>query len=59
MVALAKRCRASGKAYTAQDRVGAYRLTSVSATGDLTIGCHFIPWDSIVAAMARYMGEVL
>jgi hypothetical protein len=59
MVRLAKACRATGKAYSTQDKVGQYRLTSISAAGDLTIGCHFIPWDSIVAAMARYMGESL
>jgi len=59
MVRLAKACRASGKEYAAPDKVGSFRLNKVSAAGDLTIGCHFIPWDSIVAAMARYMGEVL
>jgi len=59
LVRLAKACRTSGKEYVAQDRVGSFRLNRISANGDITVGCHYIPWDSIVAAMSRYMGEVL
>lgn len=53
--ALAKQCRDKGKALDlAGKQIGAYRGNSISATGDLTVGCHFIKWEAISDALARY-----
>jgi hypothetical protein len=58
LVALAKACRESGKALDLKGRaIGPYRGNSISATGDLTIGCHRIEWAAIADCVARYEGD--
>jgi hypothetical protein len=58
LVALAKACRESGKALDLAGRaIGPYRGNSISATGDLTIGCHRIEWAAIADCVARYEGD--
>lgn len=58
LVALAKQCRESGKGLDlAGHAIGPYRGNSISATGDLTIGCHNITWEAIADAVARHEGE--
>lgn len=55
LAALAAACRDKGKALDLAGRaVGQYRGNSISATGDLTVGCHFIKWDAIADCLARY-----
>jgi hypothetical protein len=55
LVALAKQCRESGKALDLAGRaIGPYKGNSISATGDLTIGCHRITWEAIADCVARY-----
>lgn len=57
LVALAKACRESGKALDLRGQaVGGYRATGIGADGALTVGCHFIPWESIADAVARFEG---
>ena len=59
MVRKAQACRAAGKGYVGQDVVESYTLRHITAQGDLQVGCHFIPWQSISEAMARFQGEVM
>jgi len=57
LVELAKACRKSGKAMDLRGQtIGAYRTTGIDADGALTVGCHFIPWQSIADAVARFDG---
>jgi hypothetical protein len=46
---LIEACRAAHAPYYPKEfTVGSYRLNEVTATGDLQVGCHFIPYESIV-----------
>lgn len=52
---LAEQCRAKGTALDLGGRqIGPYRANRISAAGDLTVGCHFIPYASIADCVARY-----
>lgn len=51
LYALASKCRDAGKVWESPPEkafaVGHYTLTSISATGDVVIGCHSLTWDEM------------
>jgi len=54
-------CRKNGNEYEPKDfEVGAFRLRRVTISGDLEIGCHFIPYESIkpIAEQLNFPMEV-
>lgn len=59
VVELAKRCRANGESM-ARDTIatGSYKGIRISATGDVRIGCHDLPWASIAECVARFRPEL-
>jgi hypothetical protein len=58
LVTLARQCRESGKGLDLAGRaIGPYKGNSISAEGDLTIGCHRITWEAIADCVARYEGD--
>jgi hypothetical protein len=56
---LAARCRARGAEYVNRDAIGHYHLDKITAQGDMKIGCHFIPWQSIADCVSRFVPDLL
>jgi hypothetical protein len=55
VVEIARKCREAGKGIDLAGRqIGNYRGTQIDAEGNLTVGCHFITWEAIADAVARY-----
>lgn len=60
VVEIAKRCRESGQGMERQTfATGTYKGIRVDDSGNVTIGCHNLPWDSIVECVARFAPEYL
>lgn len=55
LVDLARACREAGRPMDLRGKkIGAYHAESISAQGDLKIGCHHIKWEAIADCVARY-----
>lgn len=59
VVEIAKRCRATGEAF-ARDTfaTGVHKGIRVDGKGNVNIGCHALPWDSIAECVARFAPEI-
>lgn len=59
VVEIAKRCRATGEAF-ARDTfaTGVHKGIRVDGQGNVNIGCHALPWDSIAECVARFAPEI-
>jgi hypothetical protein len=60
VVKLAMRCRDTG-AEIRKDAfaTGPYKGILITAAGDVTIGCHSLPWQSIAECVARFKPELM
>lgn len=59
VVDIAKQCRANGQGM-ARDTfaTGNYRGIRVDESGNVTIGCHSLPWVTLVECVARFAPEI-
>jgi hypothetical protein len=56
LAGIAGRCRAEERALDLKGkRIGQFMGGKIASNGDLTVGCHFIPWQSIQAAMDEHV----
>lgn len=54
-------CRARGTAWKRngeRKRVGSFECDAISAQGDITAGCHFIPWRATAACVTRFASSL-